>query len=167
MDKIQEIYQNSGYPAAQRLYDIAKKKGITVRFDLEDRQPEGEGAPFEVEGDPDLLQSMFSNLVDNAIKYSPASSQVQVRLVNEKESVVAQIRAAVLRMVIGVIAVDAVALIVLYVGHIDQRPSWRWPIFNCGVCRASCKLLAPTWPARPRPSRPADRAPAPSSPRRP
>lgn len=30
MDKIQEIYQNSGYPAAQRLYDIAKKKGITV-----------------------------------------------------------------------------------------------------------------------------------------
>ena len=43
---------------------------------------------------------------------------------------VAQIRAAVLRMVIGVIAVDAVALIVLFVGRIDQRPSWRWPMLG-------------------------------------
>jgi hypothetical protein len=30
MDKIKEIYIATGYPAAQRLYDIAKKKGLNV-----------------------------------------------------------------------------------------------------------------------------------------
>ncbi len=46
------------------------------------------------------------------------------------EDRVAQIRAAVLRMVIGVVAVDAVALIVLFMGKIDQRPIWRWPMLG-------------------------------------
>lgn len=43
---------------------------------------------------------------------------------------VAQIRAAVLRMVIGVVVVDALALVVLFVGKIDQRPGWRWPMLG-------------------------------------
>jgi|CXWL01.1.fsa_nt_gi hypothetical protein len=46
------------------------------------------------------------------------------------EDRVALIRAAVLRMVIGVVAVDAVALIVLFVGKVDQRPTWRWPMLG-------------------------------------
>lgn len=46
------------------------------------------------------------------------------------EDRVALIRAAVLRMVIGVVLVDAVALTVFFVGHVDQRPSWRWPMLG-------------------------------------
>ena len=31
---------------------------------------------------------------------------------------------------IGVVAVDAVALVVLLVGKVDQRPTWRWPMLG-------------------------------------
>ncbi|MBK6496454.1 MAG: hypothetical protein IPG05_15360 [Gemmatimonadetes bacterium] len=54
---------------------------------------------------------------------------------------VAQIRAAVLRMVIGVVAVDAVALIVFFVGHIDQRPTWRWPMLGIWLLATLAVIL--------------------------
>lgn len=70
---------------------LAKKKNISVRFDLDDRTEGDSEDDFLIEGDPDLLQSMFRNLVDNAIKYSPESSSVEVKLVNEAKRVVIQI----------------------------------------------------------------------------
>jgi signal transduction histidine kinase len=81
-----------------RFENIAQKKGISIRFDLDDRAEEEnqrDNQPaddFLVEGDPDLLLSMFRNLVDNAIKYSPDGSPVEVRLVNEKHTVTAHIK---------------------------------------------------------------------------
>lgn len=78
--------------ATSRFEHIAQKKGISIRFDLDDRT-EGEAEDdFEVEGDPDLLLSMFRNLVDNAVKYSPDGSPVEVRLVNEARTVTAHIK---------------------------------------------------------------------------
>lgn len=75
-----------------RFENLANKKGISIRFDLEDRT-EGESEDdFLVEGDPDLLLSMFRNLVDNAIKYSPDGSPVEVRLVNDTRSVLVHIK---------------------------------------------------------------------------
>jgi len=71
---------------------LAKRKNISIRFDLDDRTEGDSEDDFLVEGDPDLLQSMFRNLVDNAIKYSPESSPVEVKLVNEASQVVAHIR---------------------------------------------------------------------------
>lgn len=82
--------------ATSRFEMIAQKKGISIRFDLDDRTAAEEGAEgeddFVVEGDPDLLLSMFRNLVDNAIKYSPDGSPVEVRLVNEAKTVTAHIK---------------------------------------------------------------------------
>lgn len=71
---------------------LAQRKHISIRFDLDDRTLGESEDDFLVEGDPDLLQSMFRNLVDNAIKYSPDSSPVEVKLVNEAAQVVAHIR---------------------------------------------------------------------------
>jgi signal transduction histidine kinase len=47
-----------------------------VSIDDGPASPEG----FAVAGDPDLLSSLFSNLVQNAIKYSAAGQTVEIRL---------------------------------------------------------------------------------------
>lgn len=71
---------------------FSKKKNISIRFDLDDRTQGTQGDDFVVGADSDLLQSMFRNLVDNAIKYSPDSSVIEVKLVNEADRVTTQIR---------------------------------------------------------------------------
>ncbi|HEY8280758.1 MAG TPA: ATP-binding protein [Bdellovibrionota bacterium] len=70
---------------------LAKKKGVAIKFYLEDLTADTQADDFLVKGDPDLLQSMFRNLVDNAIKYSPENSPVEVRVINEAYRVVTQI----------------------------------------------------------------------------
>jgi signal transduction histidine kinase len=71
---------------------IAKRKSIAIRLDLQDLTAGNAGDDFLVKGDPDLLLSMFRNLIDNAIKYSPEGSPVEVQLTNEAYRVVVQIR---------------------------------------------------------------------------
>lgn len=75
-----------------RIEILAKRKNISIRLDLDDRTAGESQDDFLVEGDSDLLLSMFRNLVDNAIKYSPAGSQVEVKLINEVDSITAQVR---------------------------------------------------------------------------
>lgn len=75
-----------------RIKVLAMAKDISIRLNLDDRT-EGESSDdFLVDGDSDLLLSMFRNLVDNAIKYSPEHSQVEVRLINESDRVITEIR---------------------------------------------------------------------------
>ena len=57
-----------------RLEQIAKSKNVAIRFNLVD------GTEFETKGDPGLLQSMAQNLIENAIKFSPQNSVVEVTL---------------------------------------------------------------------------------------
>lgn len=57
-----------------RLERIAKSKNVAIRFNLVD------GVEFETFGDPGLLQSMAQNLIENAIKFSPTDSVVEVTL---------------------------------------------------------------------------------------
>jgi signal transduction histidine kinase len=71
---------------------LAKRKHISIRFNLEDKTSDIDDHNFEIRGDPDLLQSMFRNLVDNAIKYSPENSAVEVTLVNDKDFITASIK---------------------------------------------------------------------------
>lgn len=57
-----------------RLSPFARNRGVTLapRF--------SEESSFECQGDPELLQCLFRNLIENAIKYSPEGGSVEVGL---------------------------------------------------------------------------------------
>ncbi|HWP85203.1 MAG TPA: ATP-binding protein, partial [Terriglobia bacterium] len=54
-----------------RLRPVAERKGVALVAEA--------GAPLELAGDLELLEFAISNLVTNAVKYSPAGTQVRVR----------------------------------------------------------------------------------------
>ncbi len=62
--------------AADRLRGVAEKSGVAI--ELESAAP----VPA-VSGDRDQLSRLFLNLLDNAVKYSPAGSKVGVRIYSE------------------------------------------------------------------------------------
>ena len=49
---------------------LAEEAGVRLEADLQ---------PVQVEGDPNWLRQLFGNLIDHAIKYTPAGGSVQVR----------------------------------------------------------------------------------------
>lgn len=64
--------------AVSRLEAFAKLRDIKLKLNLE-------GTDFESQGDPELLQAMIGNLIDNAIKFSPDESNVRVKVREEGE----------------------------------------------------------------------------------
>src|SRR5205807_1257791 len=54
---------------------LAERKGISLLL-------EAEGTPAEIAGDPSLLFEAISNLVDNAIKFTPPGGQVILRILD-------------------------------------------------------------------------------------
>jgi signal transduction histidine kinase len=61
--------------AVSRFKRVAESRGIRLRLNLDETD-----VGFEARGDGDLLRSMLQNLIDNAIKYSPDGSRVDVSL---------------------------------------------------------------------------------------
>jgi signal transduction histidine kinase len=57
--------------ALKRLQPLASQKGLEIQESLEPL--------FSVECDEDLMRQVLTNLIDNAVKYSPAGSRVIVR----------------------------------------------------------------------------------------
>ena len=49
---------------------LAESKGVAITFDAP--------RPVEVRGDPDLIREAVSNLIDNAIKFTPAGGAVRI-----------------------------------------------------------------------------------------
>lgn len=59
---------------SSRLQIKAREKKITMRFNIE------EDIDLEVMGERQLLESLFENILDNAIKYSPTQSTIQINI---------------------------------------------------------------------------------------
>lgn len=64
------------------LQPLASKQGIELEYQAED---------LTVNGDQSKLQQAFSNLIDNAIKYSPEDSAIKIRLYRRGKSAVVDI----------------------------------------------------------------------------
>ncbi|MDP2928897.1 MAG: HAMP domain-containing sensor histidine kinase [Candidatus Omnitrophota bacterium] len=60
---------------------IAKEKGIILNGAIPDKK-------IEIWGDPDRLNQVISNLVENAIKYNKPEGKVEISLQEEEESVI-------------------------------------------------------------------------------
>lgn len=75
--------------AVSRVELLATQKNIGIRFDIDQTNDLDD---FQMEGDADLLQSMVRNLLDNAIKYSPAGSPVEVKLFERGYSLCVEVK---------------------------------------------------------------------------
>lgn len=71
------------------LYEpIADDKRIALKTDL----PVTSDGPFEVHGDRDLLIEAIANLVDNAVKFTPAGGQVEIALTSDDRASIVRIQ---------------------------------------------------------------------------
>jgi signal transduction histidine kinase len=75
---------------SSKMERMAARKSVRLKLDLQ--QGSGAGGDFEVQGDEDLLHSALQNLVDNAIKYSPEGSLVEMRVSQLEKGVRVSIR---------------------------------------------------------------------------
>lgn len=74
MDLIDRVYH--------MLQPLASKQGITLEYETED---------LTVNGDQTKLQQAFSNLIDNAIKYSPEDTVIKIKLYKKGKNAVVDI----------------------------------------------------------------------------
>lgn len=73
-----------------RLQKLAAKKSVEIKIAFQSESPEQELA-VSCLGDEELLSCMLENFIENAVKYSPESSTVNVRLRSEVERIVIEV----------------------------------------------------------------------------
>jgi len=73
--------------ALSRMEILARNQEIRLRFEMQNKGHSSHISEFEILGDADLLRIMIKNLVENAIKFSPKNSVIEIRLVDHGHSV--------------------------------------------------------------------------------
>lgn len=75
--------------ALSRMEILAQAKEVRLRFEMQNQTQLSESrfSEFEILGDTDLLRIMFKNLIENAIKFSPSKSMIEIRLIDHGTSV--------------------------------------------------------------------------------
>lgn len=71
-------FEDAVMDALSRCDKLAQQKHIAIDFQIQESETESES--HSVVGSPELLQHLIFNLVENAVKYSPPSSKITVRL---------------------------------------------------------------------------------------
>jgi len=74
-----------GRDVLEALQPLAAEKGIL--FELSEEDPK-----LSVRADPDRVHQILTNLVGNALKFTPAGGEVEVRLVRDGELLVTSVR---------------------------------------------------------------------------
>lgn len=75
----------------ERLSHIAKRKDIQFSMNLDMAHASGSDRPFVVNGDSDLLASVFQSIIENSIKYSPAKTRIQIQIAENKDDVIVSV----------------------------------------------------------------------------
>jgi signal transduction histidine kinase len=74
-------------PVVRRAVEAARATGTTQTFDLQ-----VEAEPLEVLGDPGRLEEVFLNLLNNAATHAPDSERVEIRVANDGQSAMVEVR---------------------------------------------------------------------------
>lgn len=69
--------------AISQLDKLSREQNVQLRFDFDTKSDDP--SDFEAMGDFDLLQILFYNLIENAIKYSPKPGEVRIRLASDDD----------------------------------------------------------------------------------
>jgi signal transduction histidine kinase len=72
--------------AADLYADAAEAKGLTLVL-----EPPPEGAPIIVSGDRPRLEQVAANLIDNAVKYTPAGGRIEAGVSREEEMAILRV----------------------------------------------------------------------------
>lgn len=78
--------------AVSRMEILARNQEIRLRFEMQNQNQSSQISEFEILGDADLLRIMIKNLVENAIKFSPKGSVIDIRLIDHGHSVVFSVK---------------------------------------------------------------------------
>jgi heavy metal sensor kinase len=69
----------------ERLQKFAQDNQIKLSLKIDDTDSQSEGKWLKIKGEPDLLASLFFNLIHNAIKFSTTAQTVEINIQNSSE----------------------------------------------------------------------------------
>lgn len=79
LEQTQFRFDEVALEVIQKLEPLAAQKSLRLKIKIAQSSLESESF-FETKGDSELLKNMFTNLIENAIKYSPENNMIEIEL---------------------------------------------------------------------------------------